>query len=331
MRDLVTEWGSPAFHARATGWVDGALAARGLRRTGALQPHTVRFWSAVLVVPLGSERAWFKVANPGQAFEGALLGAMAALAPDHVLAPWAVDPQHGWWLLPDGGRTADHPRGRRHAWEPLLHDAAELQRRCEGHRAELSMLPSLTPEQAGDALLDLVDDLAGRGPADPQHLDADRARAHLARRDDLEQDLALLAASGVAATVQLNDVHPGNACAPRTPGAPRAFFDLGDAFWSHPWPLLHAPLRGAAGARLVDPLPDSPVVRRLSDAYLEHWPGVAPGDRPALLRAADRLGALHRALSWRRLLAEVDPDRLGVPTPRLDTWLTQALRPGPQP
>ena len=65
-----------------------------------------------------------------------------------------------------------------------------------------------------------------------------------------------------------------------------------------------------APQRLVDPLPDTAPVRRLVDAYLEHWPEVTSRDRPGLLRAADRLGALHRAASWQRLLAPVEPTKV---------------------
>ena len=60
------------------------------------------------------------------------------------------------------------------------------------------------------------------------------------------------------------------------------------------------------------------------------WPGAGawPGDGglPEVLEAADRLGAVHRAASWLRLLAPVDPDRLAVPTPRVADWLELALR-----
>ena len=40
-------------------------------------------------------------------------------------------------------------------------------------------------------------------------------------------------------------------------------FDLGDAFWAHPFAALAVPLRRAAGVRLADPLPMNPAVLRL--------------------------------------------------------------------
>jgi len=36
---------------------------------------------------------------------------------------------------------------------------------------------------------------------------------------------------------------------------PVVLFDLGDAFWSHPFAVLHLPLRAASGVGLADPLP----------------------------------------------------------------------------
>lgn len=331
MRDLAGEWADAAFRTRASAWVDRALLATDHRRTGELRPHKIRFWSAVFVVPLGRTRAWFKVANPGQAFEGALLSALGTLAPDHVIPPWAHDQAEGWWLLPEGGPTTDREGADQHTWEALLHSSAELQLRCQDHQRRLPMLPTLTPQEATGELFGLIEDLSGRPRDDPQQISSESAHTYLGQLDRFEQGMALLTDGAAALTVQLNDVHPGNACAPGSPGAPPRFFDLGDAFWSHPWPLLHAPLRGAAGVRLADPLPDLPLVRRLAHAYLEHWPAVAPGDREDLLQAADRLGSLHRAASWRRLLAPTDPATLGMPPPRVSAWVAQALGLAPQP
>ena len=140
----------------------------------------------------------------------------------------------------------------------------------------------------------------------------------------------MLRDSGIPDTLQPNDVHPGNAVGPRVPGGPTRLFDLGDALWSHPWAVMHSPVRGLCGARLSEPRPDTPEARRLLDGYAEHWPEVDRADRAALVHAADRLGALHRVESWRRLLEHADPSRLGVPTPVLATWLGQALA-GPTP
>ena len=134
-----------------------------------------------------------------------------------------------------------------------------------------------------------------------------------------------LAVDGIPVTVTCRDAQSGNAVRATAGNQPRRLFDLGDAVWSHPWAVLHASGRGIAGIRLTDPWPQELITRRLVDAYAEHWSEISRSDRRTVLQAAVRLGALHRAESWRRLLAEIDTDMLEAPVPRIAIWLIQAL------
>lgn len=335
-------WAGTAFQQEAAAWADEVLAARGLVRSGPLVPEKIRFWSAVLVVPLADSagdggRAWLKVGNPGQAFEGRLLQALGQVVPERVVDPWAVDDERGWWLLPDGGPTLDGSRPQ--DWVDLVGDVADLQRACAPHHDRLDMVPALPAEAAAGWVEATVDRLARLPVADPQHLDPARARALVGGGPDghdglrrLEERMQVVAGTGLPQTLQPNDVHPRNAVGPSTAGGPARVFDLGDAVRSHPWAVLHTTVRLAARVPLTDPWPDTPLTRRVVDAYLERWPEVdlegRAGDRdlPEVLEAADRLGAVHRAASWLRLLGPVDPDRLAVPTPRVADWLELALR-----
>lgn len=67
-------------------------------------------------------------------------------------------------------------------------------------------------------------------------------------------------------------------------------------------------------ARVLGTTSDDPRVTRAVDAYLENWTDLAtPTALRALLPAARRLSAIHRALSWRRVLdavpiGAVDPE-----------------------
>lgn len=367
MDDLVARWAGTAFQREAAAWADEVLGPRGLVRSGPLVPEKIRFWSAVFGVPLagspsgagvgasgGRSRAWFKVGNPGQAFEGRLLQALGQVVPDRVVAPWAVDGERGWWLLPDGGPTLDGSRPE--DWVDLLGDVADLQRACGPHHDRFDMVPALSTEAAAGWVDGTVDQLARLPAADPQHLDPARARSLVGGgpggHDGLRrfgERMKVLAGTGLPQTLQPNDAHPRNAVGPSSPGAPARVFDLGDSVRSHPWAVLHTTVRLAARVPLTDRWPDTPLTRRIVEAYLERWPevdlgagpgsgssgaggwpgaGAWPGDGglPEVLEAADRLGAVHRAASWLRLLAPVDPDRLAVPTPRVADWLELALR-----
>lgn len=275
-------------------------------------------------IPLRSGTAWFKVANPGQAFEGELLAALSRVASGRVIEPWAVEPVEGWTLLPDGGPTLDWES--EDDWLGLITDVALLHRHCQGHVAELAMLPSYEAAAAADRAEHLLAELARLPSQHAQHLNPDQARSCLRSLPRLRDQLAVLDDTGPASTLQPNDAQPGNAVRATARDQPRRLFDLGDAVWSHPWAVLHASGRGiAAGIRLTDPWPQEPATRRLVDAYAEHWPEISSSDRRTVLRAAERLGALHRAESWRRLLAETDTDMLVAPAPRIATWLIQAL------
>lgn len=334
--DLVARWSADAFLDEVTAWVDGVLAAGvagpGVTRTGPVRRERVRFWSTVIEVPVAGGRLWFKAANPGQAFEGAALAALAALVPERVVGPLAVDEPRGWWLLPDGGPTLRdrYPEGTAGGpgvpWAEVLGHVAALQQAVTGHGDHLAMVPRLGTAAAFAWTRATLDALAALPPGDPQHVDPGTAADLRGRLPALEAELALLDGLGVPDTLQPNDVNPGNVCVPPAPGAPPRFIDLGDALWSHPFAVLHLPTRTAAGERLAAPRPDAAVAVALADSYLACW-DIRPASRDHARRAADRLGAIHRAASWERLLAPVvqDPARLGMPVPRLADWIAVAL------
>ncbi len=331
--DPLAAWASPSpLRAEADAWVRTSLAAQGTQVRGPLRPHRLRFWSAVLTTETDRGRVWFKATNPGQAFEPALLAVLARLVPDDVVVPLAVDAARGWALLPDGGATWRERGAGVDDWAALLAQVAAVQQTLCGAGTDLAAagLPRLLPEEGAAYVRDLVSTLAALPPADPQHVDAPTARALHAAVPRLEDALALLAATGVPPTLQPNDVSTGNAFAPRGPEGRARLFDLGDAFWSHPFAVLQVPLRFATGAWPGPPAPDDPVAAWLRDAYLAAWSGDLRGvDALRAVDAADRLASLHRCESWRRLLRWVDAAAVPAPVPRLATWLADALRVGP--
>src|SRR5690606_8457230 len=148
------------------------------------------------------------------------------------------------------------------------------------HHDRFDMVPALSTEAAAGWVDGTVDQLARLPAADPQHLDPRAAARMTGRLDRFGQRMGLLRETGLPQTLQPNDAHPRNAVGPSTPGAPARVFDLGDSVRSHPWAVLHTTVRLAARVHLTDPWPDTPLTRRIVEAYLERWLEVDLGGRP---------------------------------------------------
>ncbi|GAB1515859.1 phosphotransferase family protein [Actinophytocola sp. KF-1] len=274
-------------------WLDERLAAAGLRRTGEITcPHD-RPWSTVHTAPTTGGPVWLKAPGPGTVFEVALYDLLAAVTPDAVLRPIAVDLDRGWVLLPDGGTTlresgADVVDGL----VAVLPRYAQLQRDLAPHADELlasgvaDMRPHAMPDRFDEAVAEVT---AQTG--DP--LDDVRAM-----RPAYVEWCARLAASPVPASIDHNDLHPGNVFAD---GDHIRFYDWGDAVVAHPFASLLVPaavVRGHLGAG-----PGDPAVRRIRDAYLEVWSDLAPRrELMAELELACWVGKVARTLVWARAL-----------------------------
>ncbi len=228
-------------------------------------------------------------------------------------------------MLPDGGPTLLDTSDDEQTWIDVLRQVANFQRALACQAESLAMVPRLSARDAESHLFTLIDGLAARPPSDAQAITAAEASTLSAGLRGFSADMAVLDSLGIPGTLQINDVYLGNACGPAHAGGPFRLFDLGDAFWSHPFAVLHLPLRASSGVGLADPLPPGAEEGALASAYLGQWPEVGRDQWPEVLRAADRLGAVHRAASWARLLREVDPDRLGMSPPRIVDWVRQAL------
>jgi Phosphotransferase enzyme family len=304
-------WRDPAWRCEALRWADENLDRHDLVRTGDAEQVHRRAWSTVLRLPTASGPFWFKANAVGTAHEGPLLAALARWAPEHVLHPLALDARRGWLLLPDGGTTlrttlaggTDAAR-----WQDILVEHAELQRAVAPHAEELLELgvPDLRPERLADVRADLLDDEVALRCGLPGGLDS-------AALDRLRGDAALvstlcgeLAAIGVPASVQHDDLHDNNVFVPGRPGGHYRVFDWGDASVAHPFAVLLVALRVVADRHH---LPDGDAeLLRLRDAYLEPWS--AEFDRPTLIEAARlalRVGGVSRALCYRSALVEGTP------------------------
>lgn len=303
MQDLVALWRSPEWLADANDWVCRSLASRGIRASGALSENRMRFWSAVFTIETDCGRHWFKVANPGQGFEAQLALTLAGLVPDHVVAPVAVDTDRAWIVTADQGPTFRDLAGTGlEHWERVAREVARMQQALVAHEEEV-LRAGVTSLTAGDTpayVLAAVDELEHLPADHPQAIVAEVADRVRATVPQLQEDAELLDATGLPDTLQHNDLGDANVF---IDGARVRVFDLGDAFWSHPLPVLQIPLAYATGTWPL-PGPEDPRVRSVLLAHLSEW-----SERPESLieawPAAGRLARVHRFASWARLMAEV--------------------------
>ena len=320
-------WADAQRQDEARDWLVGRLAAAGRRVTGPVEAR-VRPWSLVWRVPTDAGPVWFKANNPGTVHEAGLLAVLAELAPDHLLAPIAVDAARGWSLLPDGGASLRELVGGQpdlDHWEHALTAYAALQRavaqRVEGLLA--LGVPDHRPERLPALLSDLLDDweslrIGADGGLSTETYD--RLRAELPAYADRCRRLAEI---GVPATIQHDDLHDGNIFA--TPAGGYRFFDWGDASVAHPFGTLLVTLRSIRYASEREP--GGPALTRLRDAYLEPWTDAY--DRATLVEAARlavNVTTVSRALSWRRSLDTAGPARAEY-AEAVPGWLAELLTP----
>ncbi|MCM0674607.1 aminoglycoside phosphotransferase family protein [Micromonospora phytophila] len=322
-------WDEPGWRAEALDWVTGELARQGRRVTGPVEAR-VRPWSLVWRVPTDTGDTWFKANNPGTLHEAGLLAALARLAPGRVLDPIAADPGRGWSLLPDGGgslRDLLAREGDLTRWERILPEYADLQRTVAVSADELLSLgvPDHRPERLSTLFAQLLDDeealLIGRegGLTAEAH---ERLRAH---RPSFAGKCRRLAESGIAPTIQHDDLHDGNVFAAADG---YRFFDWGDASVAHPFGSLLVTIRSVAHTFELGP--GDPALGRLRDAYLEAW--TDRHDRAALRETATLavdVTKVSRALSWRRALDTPDPARVEYAA-AVPGWLEELFAPDPR-
>lgn len=307
-----TTWTDPGWRATIEAWALETLRAEGRTVTGPIEQPNVRPWSTALRIRTDAGVVWAKAARPGTAHEARLLTAFATWDVPFVLHPIAADVERAWLLLPDGGPTLRQTRpdgtGDRDldAWERVLADYATLQRILEARSGELLRIgvPDGRPEALQGTLLRLVDDDATWARvADTEAAAAREARSKLRGLGSwVAARVGELAASGIAATIQHDDLHGGNVFA--GPAGYR-FFDWGDSVVAHPFGTLVTTLNSLAYRLDLDP--DGSALYRLRDAYLEAWTDVLP--RSALcevLEAALDLGRIGKAAAWDRALAGLD-------------------------
>src|SRR5690349_14288781 len=315
-------WTDPTWLSRFTGWATDELA-------GAPEQTHVRPWSTVVRIPTDRGRMWAKAMRPSTAHEARLLPALAGWGVQTVIAPLAVEEVQHWMLLEDGGPTLRQTRADGtgdhdlEAWERILATYAGLQRDVETRNGDLLRLG--VPDGRPQALRASVGTLVGEdlwwqlvGPDERATSDAARGRLRAAG-ERIAARARELAGSGIAPTIQHDDLHGGNVFA--GPAGIR-FFDWGDSVIAHPFGTLLATLNSIA--HRLGTTSDDARLDRLRDAYLEAWSDVLP--RAALLETlalALRLARIGKAAAWARALDGSDPSGMEGHGDAPALWLTE--------
>jgi len=318
-----TRWLDPAWQARVLAWADAELARLGRTRTGWSHPH-VRAWSTVLRLETDAGPVWLKAPGDGARWEVPLLQLMAALDVPCTPRPLAADVDEAWILLPDGGEVSRVAHGGKTPPEVMasyLPRYAEVQQRMSAHVPELLAmgLADMRPEGMAARFETWVEEL--RGLRRPGHLEADQAARLLAVLPAYAEACAELAASGIAPTLQHDDLHDSNILA-----AGPVFIDWGDACVGHPFGTMLATLNSMAWHHGL--APDAPELLHAVDAYTEAWTDVH--DRATLrhlVQLAQRVGPLTRSLSYAQATTNVDEDAWQEHASAMPEWLLEVFEP----
>lgn len=305
----VQRWTGDDWFAEADGWVREQLGTIGV--TGEPVPYKIRFWAAVWCYPTDQGLFWFKENNPGQAFEAALVGAMAQALPQHVVAPLAIEPERGWLLTADQGLTLGEQGDA--DWHRLVIEYARLQRDTVPLQDALlgSGLTSLAPSNLSGAVHHVADWFTGLAADHPLRPDAVTLTG-VRRAADAVSEVEKLLPGVVPMALDQNDLHAGNVFRP-DPAGPFRFFDFGDSVWGHPFATV-ASVREDVDEAIVT-------------AYLEMWSDLAPLDvLRRELEVAEPLHTVHKMVSWHRLLEHADEVECAAWTVHAEHWLRELVR-----
>lgn len=310
---LRAPWARRGWFAEAGAWIESALAERGRAALGPVEQVSTWSISTILRAPTAEGDVYFKAtaASPLFVDEGAVTRGLAALYPASIPRILALDGARRWMLLEDFGPLVGWGASVE-TRVAVLADYAQLQLDTASRIDELLELGVLDRRPAWLAsrlrsLLDAPDEL-GLAEAELEAL--------AARLPAFVEACERLAGGPVPNALVHGDLHLANVAGT---SAPFVYFDWTDAAVAHPF---------------LDPLAihfekDDAIRRTLRDAYLAAWRAFAPGDVLAeLWTLAAPLACLNQAVSYRSILASVEPGSAAELAGALPDWLRRALAPG---
>ena len=297
--DETLRWDDPDWLAEVTEWIDARV-----ERAGEIERFHAYPWATALRVPTRHGLVWFKACIAELAHEVTTLELLNARTPDRVPRLLSGDRANGWMLLEDAGerlRDLHESDGQLERWERAAALYAQVQ---------LDVAPDAdafvaggVPDRRGDRLLAhlervLADD-AALSPPNDEALTRDEVARARALPPRLAEDVVLLEALGLPASIQHDDVHDGNVF---VDGDAFRIIDWGDACVASPLLSLHVML-GVVELRWG---PGAPEIARVRDAYLEPFTALRSREElAAVMPAVDRLGLAGGAVKWHEIVGSL--------------------------
>ncbi len=285
-------WARPGWLAEVRTWIE-----REATRLGhvVVRVEQVKHWSisAVLRIETDGPDLYFKVPARLPLFvdEATLTARLAERFPEYVPTPLAVEPEHGWLLLPEFDELF--------SWDaPLAVRQESLQRFARLQRRTSELADELLAAGCADRRLEVLETQIDPLVHDPEavaRLTAEEVSELRRLAPALKELCRRLASFDLPATLVHGDLHMLNVA---RLGGELVYFDWTDASVAHPFiDLLSLSWEKDESDR-----------EALLAAYLVPWEGV---ETPERLQEAVAVAAvvipLHHAVSYQHIVAGLEP------------------------
>jgi len=302
-------WHDPAWQKQAHAWIHAEAQKKSIEITGEIeQPHMYP-WSTVLRVLSNEGTLFFKATAAATVYESALTQKLAEWHPDCMPELIAVDTEHGWMLMRDGGeqlRASIRPTQDIKPWSPIISRYAELQIRLAERTAEIlalgipdrrpAVLPALFEKLLADEASLIIDQEKGLTFAEFQQL------RDLAPR--FEQICTELTAFGIPDSLNHGDFHDGNVL---LKNGRITFFDWGDASLTQPFVSLRTFFVSIEISLKLDEYAFTPEMTALLYRYFEPWQKFASKEKlMTAYRYSKPVSSIVSTLSWYKTISGLD-------------------------
>jgi hypothetical protein len=297
------EWNNEGWLDTARSWIQSVMPV-----DGEIEMIHNRPWSCIIRIPSQSKTYYFKATDGLSAHEIALSAYLSKIEPEHSPKLIAVHPEKRWMIMEDAGQRMRESLIASNDWahwEKALPQYAKIQQKAAQNPQEL--LASGMPNRSLAELPQLFDSLLQETELyridEEGGISASEFEAFAALKPVIRQKAEALAAYAIPESVHHGDLHDGNIF---HNGDSYAFYDWGDASFSHPFVSVRTAYVSAEIRFGLDE--DAPELQRLRNAYLPAWRDYASEeDLLAAFALTEEIWAIPTALNWHaQILAEDD-------------------------